>query len=249
MKKVLLGLATGLIMTAFMGMTAFAAEATMSDGTVFDAAFYAASYPDVVAVYGTNADSLYQHYTTYGKTEGRKATAGTTVSGAAATASTEDAKLYPIRVTRGAPNTAEGYLADTISLNRAEHGSYVVYYNGYEETIDRECTILFWDKDLAASAQRRAEELAIRYDHTRPNDSDFDAVMPEWARKSRHLETIMRDCDTPQAVFDAWNNSGKIEVKATVYNKDVNVIGIGHAVVNGRHFWVAHYAYNGFVEI
>lgn len=32
-------------------MTAYAQPRTMSDGTVFDAEFYASVYPDVVAVY------------------------------------------------------------------------------------------------------------------------------------------------------------------------------------------------------
>lgn len=37
----------------------------------FDAAYYARTYPDVVAALGTNADVLYQHYVQYGKAEGR----------------------------------------------------------------------------------------------------------------------------------------------------------------------------------
>ncbi len=37
----------------------------------FDPAFYAALYPDVVAVLGTDANALYTHYVTYGMKEGR----------------------------------------------------------------------------------------------------------------------------------------------------------------------------------
>lgn len=44
---------------------------TMPDGGKFDPTFYAASYPDVVAVLGTNEKVLYQHYLTSGKNEGR----------------------------------------------------------------------------------------------------------------------------------------------------------------------------------
>ena len=58
------------------GMTAYAAPETMPDGTIFDAEFYAQVYPDVVAVFGTNADAMYQHYVQYGKNEGRFAYAG-----------------------------------------------------------------------------------------------------------------------------------------------------------------------------
>lgn len=55
------------------GMTAYAAPETMPDGTVFDAEYYAQMYPDVVAVFGTDADAMYQHYVTYGRNEGRSA--------------------------------------------------------------------------------------------------------------------------------------------------------------------------------
>jgi len=54
-------------------LTASAAPQMRSDGTVFDAAYYARQNPDVVAVTGTDADALYQHYQNYGRAEGRKA--------------------------------------------------------------------------------------------------------------------------------------------------------------------------------
>ena len=43
----------------------------MPDGQIFDPEFYAAAYPDVVAVLGKDEAKLYLHYTTYGKNEGR----------------------------------------------------------------------------------------------------------------------------------------------------------------------------------
>lgn len=42
-------------------------------GTTFDAEYYAHRYSDVVAVYGTEETSLFQHYTEYGKAENREA--------------------------------------------------------------------------------------------------------------------------------------------------------------------------------
>lgn len=64
-----------------VGMTAFAAPQKMSDGQVFDPEFYAASYPDVVAAMGSDANALYQHYVLCGKMEGRLPyAAGTDVS-------------------------------------------------------------------------------------------------------------------------------------------------------------------------
>lgn len=44
---------------------------TMSDGTKFDPAYYAAANPDVVAAFGTSTNALYNHYVKCGKAEGR----------------------------------------------------------------------------------------------------------------------------------------------------------------------------------
>ena len=58
-------------------MTVLAAPKQMSDGTFFDAEYYAASNPDVKAVFGTNEQNLYLHYKMCGKNEGRKPVAPT----------------------------------------------------------------------------------------------------------------------------------------------------------------------------
>ena len=76
---------------AIVGAAIFAAAAPMSvAGTlttieakaaafdyhaVFDATYYAAAYPDVAAVVGTDAEALYQHYVNSGMLEGRQPSA------------------------------------------------------------------------------------------------------------------------------------------------------------------------------
>jgi len=54
-----------------MPMSALAAPKTMGDGGRFDAQFYAATYPDVVALVGSDASALYNHYLVSGKIEGK----------------------------------------------------------------------------------------------------------------------------------------------------------------------------------
>ena len=51
-----------IVMTMCFGMTAFASPKTMPDGTVFDAEYYAKTYPDVASAIGTDENALYQHY-------------------------------------------------------------------------------------------------------------------------------------------------------------------------------------------
>lgn len=75
-KLMMIGFLTAVMLQT--SMTAFAAPKQMSDGTVFDAVYYADSNPDVKAVFGTNEQNLYMHYKMFGKNEGRLPVAPTT---------------------------------------------------------------------------------------------------------------------------------------------------------------------------
>ena len=59
-KWIVIGALTAVMLQT--SMTAFAAPKQMSDGTVFDAAYYASSNPDVKAIFGTDEQTLYTHY-------------------------------------------------------------------------------------------------------------------------------------------------------------------------------------------
>ncbi|MCR4763495.1 MAG: SGNH/GDSL hydrolase family protein [Lachnospiraceae bacterium] len=64
-----------LFLFSMLGEAAYAAPKTMPNGVVFDAAFYAATYPDVVAALGKSESALFKHYMTFGIKEGRRPTA------------------------------------------------------------------------------------------------------------------------------------------------------------------------------
>ena len=70
-KKVLLSIASCVIAVMCYSQVAFAAPQQMPDGNMFDAEFYAAAYPDVVAIFGTDPNMLYLHYVPCGQAEGR----------------------------------------------------------------------------------------------------------------------------------------------------------------------------------
>ncbi len=75
-KWIVIGLLTAAMLQT--SMTALAAPKQMSDGGVFDAAYYASSNPDVKAIFGTDEQTLYTHYKMFGKNEGRLPVAPTT---------------------------------------------------------------------------------------------------------------------------------------------------------------------------
>ena len=64
---------------ALAPMETFAAPRRMADGGVFDAEYYAATYPDVAQAVGTDEAALYQHYKTCGRLEGRNPFSAETV--------------------------------------------------------------------------------------------------------------------------------------------------------------------------
>ena len=74
MKNVLKGmmvLVAALAIALVVPVVSHAAPQAMPDGALFDAEYYAAKNPDVVAVMGTDAANLYAHYVFFGKNEGR----------------------------------------------------------------------------------------------------------------------------------------------------------------------------------
>lgn len=57
---------------AYAGEVKNGAQSDLPDVNIFDPEYYAANNPDVVAVVGTSADALYQHYLCFGRMEGRR---------------------------------------------------------------------------------------------------------------------------------------------------------------------------------
>lgn len=70
-KRLIMALIVG-VMTLTSAIPVLAAPKQMPDGTVFDAEYYAANNPDVVAALGTEEVNMYTHYVMFGKNEGRK---------------------------------------------------------------------------------------------------------------------------------------------------------------------------------
>ncbi len=64
-----------LAMAVAVGVLVFTPERAEAAGK-FDPAFYAATYPDVAAAVGMDAEALYVHYVSYGRLEGRVPYAG-----------------------------------------------------------------------------------------------------------------------------------------------------------------------------
>ena len=90
-------------------ITSFAAE--------FDPVYYAATYPDVAAAFGNDAQALLNHYLTYGQKEGRKPSAN-----AAAGEAVTSVKTTTTTTTPAATTTYHDLAAAQLSSLRAASG-------------------------------------------------------------------------------------------------------------------------------
>ena len=269
LKKTLISLSAALLAAVAVFAVDIKVEAaprTMPDGTVFDAEFYAASYPDVVAALGNNADIMYVHYVLFGKAEGRLAVAPGTATPTASVGSF-DAAYYAARY----PDVANclGYDPNLLKLhydlygknegrfaNAAEEAAAIgasvtpavtpAVDNSFEMQVLNLCNAerakyglapLTWDAaNLAPGAAVRVQEITVYFSHTRPDGSRcFTAITnPGWVG-----ENIAAGQDTPQEVVNAWMNSSGH--RANILNVRAAKMGVGYVYVPGSmygHYWV-----------
>ncbi|MCD8131940.1 MAG: CAP domain-containing protein [Lachnospiraceae bacterium] len=208
---------------------------TLSDGTVFDAVYYADNNSDVKALYGYDTDALLNHYLTYGKSEGRAANAEEAASQAASASTTATT------TTTAATASASDLVTQVYNLvneNRSANG----------------VASLTLDSTLCAAAQTRADELAAYGSttingeaHVRPDGNSWGYVLFEYGiNYGTKGENTAEGYSTAQSVMDGWMNSEGH--KANILNSSFDIIGIGVAqTASGKYIWVQIFANSGTV--
>lgn len=128
LKNKLLKTFTALSAAAMIVSGAGAATTITTFAAEFDPTYYATTYPDVAAVYGTDAQALLNHYLTYGQKEGRKPSA-TAAAGEAVTS---------VKTTSTAPaatTTYHDYAAGQLSTLRTAQGLSAVNHDANLDSI------------------------------------------------------------------------------------------------------------------
>ena len=156
-KKNSLTLLSALLLSAVLILnatpaTACAAPKEMPGGVIFDAAFYGAMYPDVVKVFGTDENALFQHYQKYGKKEGRLPVSNGAATAPAAPAVSPVATAAPVSAPRAFLKRWKGrsvsICGDSISTFGGNHPTdYVPFFpQSYMPTSD----LTWWMQTIRA---------------------------------------------------------------------------------------------------
>lgn len=102
---------------------------------------------------------------------------------------------------------------------------------------------LVYDYELEKIAMQRAAEIAVSYDHTRPDGTTcFTAFNNDYMWRG---ENIAMGQPTAEDVFESWAEtddaySGQGH-RRNMLNSNFTSVGIGHVIVNGVHFWVQEF--------
>lgn len=97
---------------------------------------------------------------------------------------------------------------------------------------------LRYDASLEATAAVRANELTVRFSHTRPDGSDWYTVNPDLM----YGENLADGYTTADAVVNAWMASP--EHKANILKPDFTTIAVSSVVKNGKTYWAQEFGMN-----
>ena len=94
---------------------------------------------------------------------------------------------------------------------------------------------LRYDASLEATAAVRANELNVRFSHTRPDGSDWYTVNPDLM----YGENLADGYNTADAVVNAWMASP--EHKANILKPDFTTVAVSSVVKNGKTYWAQEF--------
>lgn len=102
---------------------------------------------------------------------------------------------------------------------------------------------LTYDYALEKVAMQRAAEIAVSFDHERPDGTICFDLFP--SGYYTYGENIAAGSSTAQGAFNQWREDDEYYSgqghRRNMLNSDYTSVGIGHVVFNGAHFWVQNF--------
>ena len=164
------------------------------------------------------------------------------------------AEIIPVNISVKYGQTEGRKIFDMINEMRTD--SFDAWcWNADNETKTRYDNLneLAYDYDLERIATKRAAELALLFDHGRPNGESFFSIYEEEGITYRAAgENIAMGYHTAEAVNAAWREDGEPYNgqghRRNMLNPKFNCVGIGHVYLDGCHYWVEEFAYRTSVN-
>ena len=164
------------------------------------------------------------------------------------------AEIIPVNISVKCGQTEGRKIFDMINEMRTD--SFDAWcWNEDNETKTRYDNLneLAYDYDLERIATKRAAELALLFDHGRPNGESFFSIYEEEGITYRAAgENIAMGYRTAEAVNAAWREDGEPYNgqghRRNMLNPKFNCVGIGHVYLDGCHYWVEEFAYRTSVN-
>ena len=137
-------------------------------------------------------------------------------------------------------------------INEARTDSNYAWYWNKDDTTKTYCENLQplqYDYDLERAAMQRAAEIAVIYDHRRPDNRDTFTVYGENLVTSytRMGENIAAGYETAVSVNYGWRDYdepyGGQGHRRNMLSDKFNCVGIGHVYYGGTDYWVENFAY------
>ncbi len=94
---------------------------------------------------------------------------------------------------------------------------------------------LAWDASLVKTAQQRAIEFAIYFDHVRPNNSKHTTAFPADYTEPREIVNGRSDFSSADAMFSFWRDNNAY--RQDILDDKYDCFGVAHVTYGGIHFW------------
>lgn len=131
-------------------------------------------------------------------------------------------------------------------INDFRTGGNAWYWNrdNKTKTQKRGLARLQYDEELEAVALVRAQELAVRFDHTRPDGSDCFTAFP--SNRTTMGENIACGYPTAQSAFEGFLEEDEDYAgqghRRIMLTGDMSRVGIAAVEINGTRYWVQEFA-------
>lgn len=133
-------------------------------------------------------------------------------------------------------------------INEFRTGSDAWYWNetNTEKIYERGLQPLVYDYQLEEVAMLRAMEIAVYYDHARPNGTGYVwPLLKPSTGTYEAAENIAAGYMTAADVFEGWQETNENYDdqghRRNMLSSDVTAVGIGHVYYNGYHYWVQEF--------